>query len=160
MHKKNTKENKRKFKNRSIFKSLSLSGQWQQQTLEDSIKKRPIITHVTYIQVFAVLVRYTSIVTSQIFIHRDLQFVCTKRTLALFLSQQTVPTRAFTQWVAAHRFPAAVDFGQAESACCSENKTKQKQYDNVHSNRVIFNPEISLYLYTDARVKDATPSCS
>ena len=139
---------------------MSLLGQWQQQTLEDSIKKRPIITHATYIQVFAVLVRYASIVTSQIFIHRDLQFVCTKRTLALFLSQQTVPTRAFTQWVAAHRFPAAVDFGQAESACCSENKTKQKQYGNVHSNRLIFNPEISLYLYTDARMKDATPSCS
>ena len=139
---------------------MSLLGQWQQQTLEDSIKKRPIITHVTYIQVFAVLVRYTSIVTSQIFIHRDLQFVCTKRTLALFLSQQTVTTCAFTQWMATHRFPAAVDFGQAESACCSENKTKQKQYGNVHSNRVIFNPEISLYLYTEDRMKDATPSCS
>lgn len=39
-------------------------------------------------------------------------------------------------------------------------KTKQKQYRNVYSNRVIFNPEISLYLYTDARMKDATPSCS
>ena len=138
MHKKNTKENKRKFKNRSIFKSLSLSGQWQQQTLEDSIKKRPIITHVTYIQVFAVLVRYTIIVTRQIFIHRDLQFVCTKRTLALFLSQKTVLTRAFTQWVAAHRLPAAVDFGQAESACCSENKTKQ--YRNVHSKQSDFQP--------------------
>ena len=77
-----------------------------------------------YIQVFAVLVRYASIVTSQIFIHRDLQFVCTKRALALFLAQKTVTTRAFTQWVAAHRFPAAVDFIQAESACCSKNKIK------------------------------------
>ena len=38
-------------------------------------------------------------------------------------------------------------------------KTKQNSIAMFILNRVIFNPEISLYLYTDARVKDTTPSC-
>ena len=74
----------------------------------------------TYIQVFTVFVSYTITVTCQSFIHGYLKLVCTKGTLALFLTQKTVAARTFAEWVTAHGLPAVVCFGHTKRARCSK----------------------------------------
>ena len=65
---------------------------------------------IPYVKILAVLVCYSCAFTSQVFIHRNLQFVDTKRTLAFLHSQEFVlaSTPAWIQGVTTHLIPPRI----------------------------------------------------